>query len=716
MKAKLFLLLIFLSVLPVKGQSVSEKLDGLLKDKVTDLSPGFVVGVVQNGEIIYKAYHGYSNLENKIKVDADTKFNIASCAKQFTALAVLKLIREKKLALEDDFRKYLPDYYPKITEPITVRDLITHTSGIRDYSDLLSVQGKPWWQRVGLDNGDVRELLAAQKDLNFSPGSGYLYSNSGYILLAELVEKVSGVSFAEYSRELFSSLEMNDTRFNTNYMAVMPNKSLPYNDWGDGNWQQYPMVVDVHGDGFLFTTLADQLRWEQLLQNRKKTGMSWLDASQEPIPGAASETYGYGVEFSTYKGYSAKWHSGGTGSYNAHFLRIPSESLSVVLMSNNGNFWSTGTAYEIVDAILDLSEEEPEGDMIIPTATSATPKKEDLAGIYMLEESGTVITVETKDNELYREIYNRDPVKLIPEKGNIFQYETFPELKMVFITNESGTYDFQLYQPGYEVRTASRLKEGTIGSTYFESLEGTYLNEELGASFTIESPEKGDITIKEGDDEYDARLIVKDLLQAGDYTLRVVEDVYGRVESILLDYSRIKNVRFERTEPAHFPKTLKTSDGGLITTATTSDSYGKGKGDILLSKSGADGNEEWFKTFGGSSYDRAGSLHLTSDGGYLLIGSTSSFGKGNYDIYVIKTDSKGKKIWEQTYGGFYNEYGYTMEELPSGYLIKGTKQECSSNTDVFNRTCEVFQWIITTDLQGNELSNEVLDLIESFSN
>ena len=716
MKAKLFIILILLSMMPAQGQSVKEKLDDLLKDKVKGLSPGFAVGVIQNGDIVYETYRGYSNLENEIKVDQNTRFNIASCAKQFTALAVLKLIAENKLALEDDFRKYLPEYYPNISEMITIRDLITHTSGVRDYPDLLSVQGDPWWKRVGLDNKDVGKLLAAQKDLNFVPGSQKLYSNSGYILLAELVEKLSGVPFAEYALELFSDLEMNNTLFSTNYMAVMPNKSLPYNDWGDGKWQQYPMVVDLHGDGFLFTTLQDQLRWEQILQNRKKEDTSWLDESQQPIPGAATDEYGYGVEFSNHKGYSTVWHSGGTGSYNAHFLRIPSENLSLVLMSNNGNLSTTLIAYEIIDMLLDVSEEEISSEMDIPTATSATPKKEDLVGTYLLEESRTVISIVIKEGDIYREIYKRDPVKLIPEEGNVFSYETFPQLKMVFIENENGTYDFQLYQPGIKVRPAARMKDGEIGSGYFTSLDGSYFNDELGASFTIKHLKEGKFQIIEEDYEFEARLIVKDFLKSNNYTFRVEEDVYGRVSQILVDYARNRNIRFTRTEPAHFPTTLKTPDGGEITTATTSDSYGKGKGDILLSKSGADGNEEWFKTFGGRSYDKAGSLHSTSDGGYLIIGSTSSYGEGNYDIYVIKTDSEGKKIWEQTYGGFYNEYGYTMEELPTGYIIKGTKQECSSNSDVFNRTCEVYQWMVKTDLEGNELSNEVLDLIESYPN
>ena len=124
-----------------------------------------------------------------------------------------------------------------------------------------------------------------------------------------------------------------------------------------------------------------------------------------------------------------------------------------------------------------------------------------------------------------------------------------------------------------------------------------------------------------------------------------------------------------------------TPDGGRIIVSTTKPDYGKGKGDILLTKTNADGNEEWFKTFGGRSYDRAGSVTVLPDG-YLLIGSTSSFGQGNYDVYVIRTDRTGKELWSQTYGATGNEYGLTIEaQEDGGFLLKGRKQVCSETAN-----------------------------------
>ena len=132
-----------------------------------------------------------------------------------------------------------------------------------------------------------------------------------------------------------------------------------------------------------------------------------------------------------------------------------------------------------------------------------------------------------------------------------------------------------------------------------------------------------------------------------------------------------------------------------------------------MTKNKPNGNEIWTKMFGGSSYDKASSIIPTQDG-YLIVGSTSSFGKGNYDIFVIRTDEKGNKLWQNTYGTFYNDYGYSAELTSNGFLIKGTQQNCTSNSDVFNRTCTTKVWVISIDKNGKELSNILLETINQY--
>lgn len=156
------------------------------------------------------------------------------------------------------------------------------------------------------------------------------------------------------------------------------------------------------------------------------------------------------------------------------------------------------------------------------------------------------------------------------------------------------------------------------------------------------------------------------------------------------------------TEFMHIPTSLSTQDGGKISVNTTKKSYGKGMGDILLTKTDARGNEEWFQSYGGTSYDLSSSLALTQDGGYILIGSTSSFGAGNYDVYVIKTDVHGKEVWSHTYGSFPNEYGQSIQELTNGdYLITASSKRYPTQEEARNNPRLV--WTFEIDQKGREI-------------
>ena len=227
------------------------------------------VGIVKDGNIVFKKYIGYSNLEHEIKIDENTRFNIASNAKQYTALCILRLMRQGKLALDDDIRKYLPELYKEIEYKITISNLLTHTSGIRDVYGLWALKGKDWYE-LFIDNDDAIELLKSQTNLNFQPGKEYLYSNSNYILLTKIIEKVTDTKFKDFSNSLFTEIGMENSSFLTNHMAVIPNKARPYGNWN--GWREYPTITELNGDGGLFTTLEDQLKWEQTIkQNNSKT-------------------------------------------------------------------------------------------------------------------------------------------------------------------------------------------------------------------------------------------------------------------------------------------------------------------------------------------------------------------------------------------------------------------------------------------------------------
>lgn len=699
------LVLLFLAVLNLSAQT-EQQFDGeaiteILYQYTDDDSPGMAVGIVKKGEIVYEQYLGYANLEHQVKFNKSTRSNIASTAKQFTALMILQLEQEGKLSLENDIREYLPDLYPKVEEAIKVRHLINHTSGIRDYVFILEMQNKPYWRQVGMDNDDVIVLLEQQEDLVFKPGYKYSYSNSGYTILAEIIEQVSGQKFDDYSKEFFAALGMKETAFVKRYMGVIPNRADAYSDWGNGLWLSTPAVTKFKGDGFLFTTLQDQLIFEQAVQRAKRDNNTTLIKSQLPIPNSEIKTYGFGLELDGRMGRVAQYHSGSTFGYHSHTSRFPEEQLSIFVMSNNGKIWSGTIADEIASVLLAEKKVSPKYDPLVDKDLGEIEQSE-MLGQYRSPDGFLIRVVEEEGKVLWRSA-NNSPYEIIREAGNLFSVDYNSAIKVRFEKNEL----VKLYPSG---KTISYKRESLPPASFadLEGFVGRYYSAELGMSFDLKMAERDQLKVhfSNRERERDVQVLNKNELLASGFIMKVQRDQFDRATEILVTLNyRAQNNRFSKETNLKFQPKVETENGYIQVTT-----IGSGKGEtsnILLTKNYANGNEIWFKQFGGRGYDRASSILATEDG-YLIIGSTSSYGNGNYDVFVIKTDKKGQKKWQNTYGGFDNEYGYTATETESGFLIKGTKQSCTS-ADVLDRDCTTNVWFISIDKNGEELSNEILE-------
>ena len=701
------LLLLFTG--PIFTQSSPEfdpaEITKILYDYIDEEDPGLAVGIVKDGEIIYEEYLGYANLEHQIKVDERTRFNIASTAKQYTALMVLELSLAGQLSLEDDIRKYLPQLYPEVKEAIRIRQLINHTSGIRDYVFILEMMNQPWWRQIGMDNDDVIELLEKQNTLAATPGTRYIYSNSGYTVLTKIIEQVSGEKFNDYSRQFFADLGMNESAFVERYMGVIPNRADAYSDWGNGVWLATPMVTKFNGDGFLYTTLKDQLIFEQAIQRAEAQQNTLLLKSQQAIPNSEIEDYGFGLELDGRLGLEAQYHSGSTFGYHSHTNRFPEEKLSVFVMSNNGQFWSGDLADEIVMVLLSPIEEQTIYDEQFNAALSEEQPVQ-ITGQYVSPDGFLSRIVEEEDKILWRNA-NNSPYELLPEKGNTFSVDYNTDIKV-------GFYEDQLirFYPSGKKIIYQRQEIKPASMADLDGLVGTYRSQELDMSFelTLTKANQLKALFSNRDRAREVSVLNRNELVASNFILQVERDAFDRPMEVLvtLNYRAQKN-RFKKETNLKFQPKIATEDGSIQVTTIESRS-GEGS-DILLTKNYPNGNEIWYKRFGGNSYDKASSI-LSTDDGYLIVGSTSSYGAGNYDIFVIKTDKAGKKQWQNTYGGFYNEYGYTAEQTGQGFCIKGTQQYCTSNSDVFNRECTTNVWWVSIDENGKELSNQLLEEIK----
>lgn len=701
MKRILFLLT-FLVILSTEAQKINtKKIDSLITISVQENHPGVAVGIIKNGKIIFESYRGLANLQHQVKFDEKTRSNIASTAKQFTALMVLDLSLNGKITLEDDIRKYLNKLYPKVKEEIKIRHLLNHTSGIRDYVELLDMDGTVWWQRFGLSNDAVMELLENQNDLGFTPGSNYFYSNSNYIVLTKIIEKVTGKTFNEYSKTFFENLGMKETAFVEKYMKVIPNRANPYSDWGRGEWWEVPTVTKTNGEGFLYTTLKDQMIYEQAVQNAKVNNNILLIDSQQPIANSEIKTYGFGLELNNVLGRFTVHHSGGTYGYHSQTYRFINEKLSIFIMSNNGNISSNLLAKQIAQIVLPKGNEEAKYDTKFYENTISS---NNIYGKYTYPLENKMVEILKKENKIYWKEKNFT-VEIVSEDKNIYSFKNNRKLKVRFYPTKLKEF----YASG---NTKVYLKSNATQPSFadLENIIGTYFNKELKINFDIKLSKNYTLKFKLSSDNSFSNVVVhnKDYISANNYFLKLKRDVFNRVVEVELTYGRALRMTFKKKTNLKFQPKIKTKSGSIQVSTIRGKQTNSSQ--ILVTKNDENGNEIWYKKFGGTSYDKANSIIKAKDG-YLIIGSTSSYGNGNYDMYALKIDTSGKKVWQNTYGGFYNEYGYAAEKTPNGYILKGTKQKCPNNTDI-HRICTTNTWFVSIDKNGKEISNKILEILE----
>ena len=310
-------------------------IDGLFARYQRSDAPGLVLGVAQHGQIIHLAGYGAANLDSPGSITGQTVFHAASLAKQFTAFAIGLLERDGLLGFDDDVRRYLPDV-PDFGAQITLRHLLHHTSGLRDQWPMLVLSGHD--RRDVLSQARIRKLVAAQRALNFTPGTAYEYCNTGYTLLADVVARVSGQSFPAFTEErIFRPLEMNQTFFRDDVGRIVPNSAASYHQRDNGSgWRHVPLNYETVGATGLCTTADDMLRWAANF-NEPAVGSGEL-IRRMGRPGHLRDSRrinsGQGLYRHRFAGHEALYHRGRDAGFVAAFAWVPRTSLGVVLLAN----------------------------------------------------------------------------------------------------------------------------------------------------------------------------------------------------------------------------------------------------------------------------------------------------------------------------------------------------------------------------------------------
>ncbi len=311
-------------------------LDAIFTSKLGDLarSPGCAFGVFRAGEIVFARGYGLASLENDVPITPHTSFEIGSMSKQFTATAVLLLAEDGKLSLDDDVRKYIPEL-PDYGHPITLRQLLHHTGGLREYDVLLDLSG---WDTVDVaTDEEALRLVTLQKGTNFAPGTAWSYSNTGYFLLGQVVKRVSGKTLAVFSKErIWGPLGMEDTTILDDPARVLPRRATGYSPREGGGFQLNISSRAVTGEGNVQSSIEDLARWDANFYQPKVGGKQWLETMRTPgtLNDGTKQTYAMGLILKTDHGLPLEEHSGGWAGYRSDGRRYPSERWSATVLCN----------------------------------------------------------------------------------------------------------------------------------------------------------------------------------------------------------------------------------------------------------------------------------------------------------------------------------------------------------------------------------------------
>ena len=327
-------------------QPMTDDIDTLMRAYAGD-GPGAAVLVLKNGEPLARRSYGYANLELHERVTPATSFRLASVSKQFTGAAVLQLVEGGKLVLADSVRKWLPSL-PDVTAPITIRHLLTHTSGLIDYEDVITTATSGQ-----LHDADVLTLLEDQTQLYFEPGSSYRYSNSGYALLALIVEKVSGQSFAQFlAARIFEPLQMQGTVAYEAGRSTVKHRAFGYSE-SDGRWTRtdQSQTSAVLGDGGIYSSIDDLAKWDAALYDERLLTAASLQAAFTPATRTDDPNvdYGFGWRITG----ETLWHSGETIGFRNVIVRYPQQRLTVIMLTNRNDPEPYATALEIAKHYLE---------------------------------------------------------------------------------------------------------------------------------------------------------------------------------------------------------------------------------------------------------------------------------------------------------------------------------------------------------------------------
>lgn len=394
-------------------------------------SPGCALAIIKDGEVLYTRGYGLADLEHNVPISPSSVFYICSTSKQFVTMSILLLEEQGKLSLDDDVRKFIPEF-PEYARSITIRHLVHHTSGIRDYLTLWRLSGRSHLDHVPEDA--VLQLICQQKELNFTPGTKYLYSNSCYFLLAVIVKRVSGETLREFAQaHIFEPLGMKNSHFHDDNQHIIKNRAFGYTKADGGGFGNLISRFALVGSGGLYTTVEDLYLWDQNFYDNKlgKGGPELIERMlvNGKFNNGKKVGYAFALRHGTYRGAKTVAHAGSLGGYKAQLLRFPEHKFSVIILGNLADFDPTARAFEVADIYL-ADHLEPKVAKAKKSSKSRPKARKTLAlsdkksaefvGVYYSAELNVTYRISRQDDQLFLSVDNQPKVAMKPSGKDAF--------------------------------------------------------------------------------------------------------------------------------------------------------------------------------------------------------------------------------------------------------------------------------------------------------
>src|ERR1700722_13508024 len=517
------------------------------------VTPGCALSVIKDGQIVYKRGYGMADMDHDVPITSKTVFHLASISKQFTAAAILLLAQDGKLSLDDDVHKYINEL-PDFGSPITIRELIHHTSGLRDQWALLELAG---W-RYSLDlitDDDVLSLMARQKELNFKPGEKHVYCNTGYTLLAQIVKRVSGQSFREFTTSrIFEPLGMRSTHFRDDHAEIVKHIAYGYEEGKGRNVYRLSVTnFDTVGATSLLTTVEDLAHWDENFYHPRVGDTALVDQQLQrgKLNNGKVLDYAFGLEHGMYRGLATVDHGGADAGYRADLLRFPQQHFSVACLCNQAETQPSELTRRVADIYLADQLKGPPPARVEPSAKPVAVPDERLAqyaGLYWKADDERAMRILHKDGKLFLSESEEERLELSPLADNRFLLVVFP-VAFTFDQAAAGA-PWRISVRGPEKEKADVFERVTEFRPTPEQLGGyggSYVSAEIEPIYRIVG-ENGSLVLKRLKSKpQKLRPTLLDYFEGPAGDLHFQRDSAGNISGFLLNSGRIKNFRFTKT-------------------------------------------------------------------------------------------------------------------------------------------------------------------------